>query len=287
MKWFNLGDSVNSLSLLGALAILLVTAFVVGGYVKKMKDAKANVESTGEDFDGIGELTNHLPTGWALSFIAVIVYALWYWFIGYPLNSYSQVGEYNEEVKAHNEKFEAKFANADKETLKNIGESVFLVQCSQCHGVSGDGISGVAQNLTKWGSEAAIEDTIINGSEGMDYPLGIMSKGADLGVDNNTAKAIAAYVAKEVSAIKSTKNPNLVEQGREAFGVCAACHGEDGKGMDGSAPDLTKYGSKEFVVDVLNRGKTGYIGTMPTFTDGRLSEVQKRAVGEYISSLSK
>ena len=287
MKWFNLSDSVNSLSLLGALAILLISAFVIGGYVKKMKVAKDKVESTGEEWDGIGELKNNLPTGWAISFIAVMVWALWYFFLGYPLNSYSQIGEYNEEVEAHNAKFEQNFAGADKATLKNMGESVFLVQCAQCHGVSGDGINGVARDLTKWGSEASIEDAIINGSEGMEDPLGMMSKAADLGIDNNTAKAIAAYVAKEVSAIKSTKNPNLVEQGREAFGVCAACHGEDGKGMDGSAPDLTKYGSKEFVVDVLNRGKTGYIGTMPTFTDGRLSEVQKRAVGEYISSLSK
>ncbi|MBQ6223868.1 MAG: c-type cytochrome, partial [Campylobacter sp.] len=74
---------------------------------------------------------------------------------------------------------------------------------------------------------------------------------------------------------------------REAFGVCASCHGEDGKGMDGSAPDLTKYGSSEFVKEVLNRGKAGSIGVMPSFTDGRLSEVQKQAVGEFISSLAE
>lgn len=287
MKWFNLSDSVNSLSLLGALAILLISAFVIGGYVKKMKVAKDKVESTGEEWDGIGELKNNLPTGWAISFIAVMVWALWYFFLGYPLNSYSQIGEYNEEVKAHNAKFEQNFAGADKATLKNMGESVFLVQCAQCHGVSGDGINGVARDLTKWGSEAGIEDAIINGSEGMEYPLGMMSKAADLGIDNNTAKAIAAYVAKEVSAIKSTKNENLVWQGKEAFGVCASCHGEDGKGMDGSAPDLTKYGSSEFVKEVLNRGKAGSIGVMPSFTDGRLSEVQKQAVGEFISSLAE
>lgn len=287
MKWFNLSDSVNSLSLLGALAILLISAFVIGGYVKKMKVAKDKVESTGEEWDGIGELKNNLPTGWAISFIAVMVWALWYFFLGYPLNSYSQIGEYNEEVKAHNAKFEQNFAGADKATLKNMGESVFLVQCAQCHGVSGDGINGVARDLTKWGSEAGIEDAIINGSEGMEYPLGMMSKAADLGIDNNTAKAIAAYVAKEISAIKSTKNENLVSQGREAFGVCASCHGEDGKGMDGSAPDLTKYGSSEFVKEVLNRGKAGSIGVMPSFTDGRLSEVQKQAVGEFISSLAE
>lgn len=69
--------------------------------------------------------------------------------------------------------------------------------------------------------------------------------------------------------------------------VCAACHGEDGKGMEGMAPDLTKYGSADFVVDVLNRGKLGFIGKMPAFNDGRLTDIQKRAVGEYVISLSK
>lgn len=29
---------------------------------------------------------------------------------------------------------------------------------------------------------------------------------------------------------------------------CVACHGPDSKGMGGMAPDLTKYGSADFVV---------------------------------------
>ena len=37
MEWLNLGDSVNQLALLGAIAILALTIFVVGGYIKKMK----------------------------------------------------------------------------------------------------------------------------------------------------------------------------------------------------------------------------------------------------------
>ena len=282
MKW--LSDNVNLLAILGSLALLLITFFVVGGYVKKMKDAKEKVESTGEEWDGIGELTNNLPTGWALSFIAVMCWALWYFFLGYPLNSYSQIGEYNEEVSKHNVAYESKHANADKDTLKAMGESVFLVQCSQCHGVDAGGINGKAADLMKWGHESAIVETINKGSKGMNYPLGEMPGGM---ADSETAKAIAAYMAKEISAIKRTNNPKLIEQGREAWGVCAACHGEDGKGMDGAAPDLTKYGSHEFVVDVLKRGKTGSIGVMPTFTDGRLSDIQLKAVGEYISSLEE
>ena len=62
--------------------------------------------------------------------------------------------------------------------------------------------------------------------------------------------------------------------------------GEDGKGMDGMTPDLSKYGSSDFVVDVLNRGKSGFIGVMPNFANsGVLNATQQKAVGAYINSL--
>lgn len=284
MKWFNLSDNVNSLSLLGAALIILLTLFVVGKYFKQMKEKKGDVELTGEEWDGIGEQTNEIPVGWSVTFILLIVWAIWYFFIGYPLNSFSQVGMYNEEVKAHNAKFEAKFANPDKATLLAMGEGIYLVQCSQCHGISGDGINGKSRDLTKWGNEAGLVDIIKHGSKGLEYPLGEMTPGL---VEDKDIVAVAAFVASEVSAIKATKNPHLVEQGREAYAICTSCHGMDGKGMDGNAPDITKYGTSDFVVDVLNRGKHGYIGQMPSFTDGRLSDTQKRAVGEYITSLAK
>ncbi len=55
--------------------------------------------------------------------------------------------------------------------------------------------------------------------------------------------------------------------------------------MGGQAPDISAYGTPKFVIDVLNRGKKGFIGTMPKFNDGRLTEVQKKAVATYILSL--
>ncbi len=280
-----LSDNINLLALLGAALTLLITIFVVSIYAKQMKVKKEGGVLTEDDWDGIKEYKNELPVGWAIMFVLLIIWALWYYLLGYPLNSFSQVGMYNEEVKEHTVKFESKYANADIDTLKQMGQGIFMVQCSQCHGLSGDGINGKAQDLTIWGSEKAIYDTIMNGSKGMNYPLGEMPAGLET---EQNAKAIAAYVAKELSQIKTTENPNLVEQGKEAFVTCVACHGEDGKGMDGQAPDLTKYASSSFVNDVLNRGKSGNIGVMPNFVqDGRLNEVQIKAVSEYVNSLSK
>ena len=284
MQWFNLGDDVNLLALVGAVAIVALTAFVAGKYVRQMKIAKEGGELSEHSWDGIGEYKNPLPLGWAVVYVLVIVWALWYMLAGYPLNSYSQIGEYNEEVAAANAKFEKSFANPDAKTLHAMGESVFLVQCSACHGITGDGINGKAADLAVWGSEEGIYNAIINGSKGLEYPMGEMPAGM---ADEEGAKAIAAYIAKEISGIKKTKNENLVASGKEQFAACAACHGEDGKGMDGMSPDLSKYGTASFVEDVLQCGKKGAIGAMPKFNDGRLNALQQKAVGEYVISLSK
>jgi len=284
MQWFNLEDNVNLLALIGALAIFALTAFVTAKYVKQMKIAKEGGELSEHSWDGIGEYKNPLPLGWAIVYALVIVWALWYMLAGYPLNSYSQIGEYNEEVAAANAKFEKRFANPDIKTLHAMGESVFLVQCSACHGITGDGIGGKAADLALWGSEEGIVDAILKGSKGLDYPMGEMPAGM---ADEEGAKAIAAYIAKEISGIKKAKNENLVASGKELFAACAACHGEDGKGMEGMSPDLSKYGTASFVEDVLQRGKKGDIGAMPKFNDGRLNALQQKAVGEYVISLSK
>lgn len=288
MQWFNLDDSVNLLSIIGAAVIIIATFIVVGRYVGQMKVKKdENVEMAEHSWDGIGEYKNALPTGWALMFVLLLVWGIWYILFGYPVNSYSQIGEYNDEVAASNAKFASKYAQPDAATLKAMGQNIFLVQCSACHGVTGTGIGGKAANLSIWGSEKGIYEAIIKGSKGLDYPGGDMPAGADLGIDDATAKAIAAYVAAEISAIKKTAHPELIQAGREAYASCAACHGDDGKGMDGTFPDLSQYGSANFVVNVLNRGKHGFIGIMPKFEDNRLNSVQKQAVGEYVISISK
>lgn len=284
MEWLNLDDNINMLALIGSAVIVIATFVVAGKYIKQMKDDVSDGELAEDNWDGIGEYKNPLPMGWAVVFVLSIIWALWYFLMGYPLNSYSQIGEYNEEVAAYNANFESKWTNPDHATLMGMGEGIFLVQCAPCHGITGDGMGDVSQNLQKWGNEEAIVNVILKGSKGLGYPLGEMPAGL---LDEASAKAVAAYMAKEVSAIKTTQNPELVEMGRALWATCAACHGEDGKGMGGQSPNLAEYGSSAFVVDVLNRGKNGAIGNMPAFKDGRLSDVQKQAVGTYVTSLSK
>ncbi len=285
MQWLNLKDNVNLLSLIGAILIILITLVIVGRMFKQMKEKKEESELSEHNWDGITEYKNTVPTGWALVFFLAIVWAIWYFLWGYPLNSFSSIGQYNEEVAIHNAKFEEKFKNLSAEDKIAMGQNIFLVQCAACHGITGDGINGKAQNLNVWGSEEGLIEVIKKGSKGMNFPGGEMPTAADLGITEEDVVAIAAYVAKDISAIKKTVNENLIIKGKEAYATCAACHGEDGKGQDGIFPDLTKYGSSAFVADVLHMGKAGFIGIMPSFLG--LNDIQKEAVGEYIISLSR
>jgi len=281
MNWLN--DNVNMLALIGAAAIIIITVFVVGKYIKQMKTDKSTGVLAEESWDGIGEYQNELPIGWAVIFLGTIIWALWYFLTGYPLNGYSQIGQYNEEVAAYNTKFENKWANPDDQTLLGMGEGVFLVQCAPCHGITGDGMNGKAADLTSWGLEKSIVHTIAVGSKGSGYPLGEMPAGL---LDPESAKAVSAYMVEKVTKV-GTKNPDLVSTGEALWPTCAACHGQDGKGMGGSAPAIADYGKAGFVASVLTNGKKGMIGEMPAFNDGRLTQIQKLAVGKYVNSLSE
>lgn len=276
------------IAMLGGLAffvVVVVTAIVVMGYVKKMKEKSVSEASLcDENWDGIGEYKNDIPTGWFVIYFMTMIWAAWYWLAGYPLNAYSQIGEYNGEVAAHNAKFTDKFANADEATLKAMGESVFLANCVQCHGQTGDGMDGKATDLSKWGNETGIMTTIKNGAKGLAFPMGEMPAGL---ADDATAKKIAAYVMAEISTAKKSSDATVVAEGKAAYATaCASCHGEDGKGMSGMSPDLSTYGTPKFAAEtVLVRGKKGHIGSMPSFEkSGLLNKTQFMAVSTYINA---
>ncbi|MFK5969311.1 MAG: cbb3-type cytochrome c oxidase N-terminal domain-containing protein [Candidatus Marithrix sp.] len=279
-------DTINILSMIAAGIIVGLTAMVMVQYLNQIKNDRATGELAEENWDGIGEYKNELPFGWAISFLLTTVFAIWYFLSGYPLNAFSQIGQYNEEVNMHNAKFETTFSNADEETLNEMGESIFLVQCAPCHGVSGDGIEARAADFTKWGAEEGIVNSVLHGSKGLGYAMGEMPSGL---LDEQSAKAVSSYIMAEISTYGKTKNPDLVATGKELYSACAACHGDDGKGMYGTSPDLTKYGTSTFVADVLQSGKKGFIGAMPTYKveDGVMTPIQQRAVGTFISHLSK
>ena len=265
-------DYINSLTMIGAVAIIVITVFTTLKYVNQMKNDTASGELKDESWDGIGEYTNNVPTGWAIAFIGTFFYMFWYFAYGYPINSFSQIGQFNEETLDYNAKFEKKWENPSKETLEAMGQSTYLVQCAPCHGIDAEGIEGKAHNLTKRIAKDQVVYVINNGANNLKsaYPGG-MPAGMAYGPD---VEIVAEYVANGFKGEQPA-----------AYASCAGCHGVDGRGMPYVAPNIREY-DDAIVSAVLKDGKKGNIGMMPSF-DGRLNETQQKALAAYIRSLGE
>lgn len=276
-------DIVNKLAMLGAVATATIAIFVALKYIRQMQTDKASGKLADENWDGIGEYKNELPFGWAIIFFGLIIWAIWYFLAGYPVNAYSQIGEYNDDVAAHDAKFEAQYANMDESSLKAMGESIFIVQCAPCHGLQADGIDGKAADLHSRIAESSVKYVVMNGSNnnlvGTGVPMpdrnGLLNANTGALITDAEIESVSKYVAGN---LKGTEGADVYA------GTCAACHGADGAGMDMVAPNIAEM-TPSMVDAVIKHGKKGAIGTMPAFNN--LTEVQAKAIDAYVSSLSK
>jgi len=279
------GDIVNMLAIAGAVALVIITVFVVIKYVRQMQVDQATGELADETWDNIGEYKNPVPMGWAIMFLGTMIWGMWYFVAGYPVNAYSQIGEYNEDVAAHDAKFEKQYAGIKGEKLVNMGESVYLVECVACHGLNADGNNEIdAADLNNRISAKSVKYVVNHGSNnkllGSEMPMpdrnGLFNANTGALITDAEIDAVASYVA---GGFKGTG------KGADVFaGVCSSCHGADGKGMQYVAPNIRDW-SEALVVNVLDNGKVGTIGTMPAMD--RLNKKQKEAVAAYVMSLKE
>jgi len=265
----DLSDSINAIAMGGAIAIATITAYVTTKYIGQMKTDTATGQLLDDNWDGIGEYSNELPSGWAYSFLGTIIWLVWYWLMGYPVNQFSQIGQYNEEVLAKKAAYEKQFKDISDDQLVDMGKSLFFVQCAPCHGDTADGLSGRAHDLTARISKNEVLYTIKNGSNQLGYPMGMMPPGMASGKD---AEDIATYIAGGLKGEKPA-----------AIAACASCHGADLKGNGGMAPNLTGY-DNTLISHVLEHGKKGNIGRMPSFKT-LVTPVQEKALAAYLQSI--
>ena len=165
-----------------------------------------------------------------------------------------------------------------------FGASLYANHCAMCHGSDARGAKGFP-NLTdadwQWGgSPDDILTTILHGRQAA-MPALAPAVGGDVGVTE-----VAAYV-QSLSGIKA--DPALVAAGKAKFGgVCAACHGIEGKGNPAlGAPNLTDdawlYGSDfDSIREAITLGRNGM---MPAHLP-IIGETRTRLAAAYVWSLS-
>lgn len=279
------------------------------------KDAVTGTETTGHEWDGIKELNTPLPKWWLYVFYATIVWSIGYWviypawpsFSGYTrgILGYNTRAEFNETMVAaaqSHQQFTDRIAAmdvevvaADPELLRYAmagGRAVFGENCAPCHGSGGQGAKGfpvLADDDWIWGGDlAAIQQTVLYGVRSAHDETRI-SDMPKFGTDGILDAAQIADVTQYVLSLGGrAEDAASVERGAVVFAEnCAACHGEQGEGMQevgapSLADDIWLFGdSAEAISAQISNPRQG---VMPAW-DGRLNETAIKMATVYVHSL--
>ncbi|MDP3221624.1 MAG: cytochrome-c oxidase, cbb3-type subunit III, partial [Rubrivivax sp.] len=261
-SWFVAAATV--VSLLACLVLL---------FIASRRQVMADDNTTGHVWDeDLREMNNPLPRWWMWLFVLTVVFAAVYLAFYPGLGSHpgslkwTSVGQYEAEqakartamepVYARYVKMSAEELGRDEQAM-GIGQRLFLNNCAQCHGSDARGSKGFP-NLADndWLGPNTLDDVkkvIVEGRQGVMPPMG-----AALGTAEDV-KNVAHYV---LSLSDSAHNNIAAQLGKAKFGVCAACHGADGKGNPLlGAPNLTDkvwlHGwGEQAIINIINVGKT-------------------------------
>lgn len=279
------------LSLVFCLVLLIIAS---------RRKVMAQDNTTGHVWDvDLKEMNNPLPRWWMWLFVITVVFAAVYLAFYPGLGSFAgtlkwtSVGQYEAEqdkARAAMQPVYQKYVSMSAEQLAQepaamgIGQRLFLNNCAQCHGSDGRGSLGFPnladQDWLGAGTHDYVKTVITEGRVGVMPPMA-----AAVGTSEDV-RNVAHYV---LSLSGSAHNNVAAQLGKGKFGVCAACHGADGKGnAQLGAPNLTDkiwlHGwGEQAIVNIVTQGKTN---AMPA--QGRLlTPEQIHVLGAYVLSLSQ
>lgn len=278
-------------------------------------DEISGTETTGHEWDGIKELNTPLPRWWLWTFYATIVWSIGYmiYYPAIPLIEGSTMGisgVTNRQV-VEQEMAAVREANADRLTriettpLEEIrkdedllrfavagGESLYKVNCSQCHGSGAQGAPGYP-NLNDddwiWGGHLeALYVTIKHGVRNQDDDDARFSEMPAYGdglLERSQISDITQYVLQLASL---DHNAEAAARGAEPYAEnCAACHGETGQGgREFGAPRLSDAlwlygGTADEIALQISQPRHG---VMPPW-GARLGEASVKQLALYVHSL--
>jgi cytochrome c oxidase cbb3-type subunit III len=259
-------------------------------------------DTTGHVWDGdLQEFHNPLPRWWMWLFYLTIAFSIIYLILFPGLGTqfkgvlgWTSSGQHAAEVKAAEAQFGPMLAQYQAQPVEKLagdaraqqmGERIFLNNCSQCHGSDARGTRGfpnLADGVWFWGgTPEAIQVSIAAGRQAAMPPMAAAVGGPDDVVD------VAHYV---LSLSNSAHDSVRAIRGKDKFAACAACHGADGKGNPAlGARDLTTpsgwiYGrTVAGITETITQGRGG---VMPAFK-GIVSDAQIHLLTAYVYGLNK
>jgi cytochrome c oxidase cbb3-type subunit III len=267
---------------------------------KRKKGDAVSTQTTGHVWDGdLTEYNNPLPRWWINLFYLTIIFAIAYlvWFPGLGSfqgkSGWSSKAQHDIDKKAGDEKLAKSFAKfqqlpidviAQDAKAMTTGRRIYINNCAMCHGSDargGRGFPNLADNNWQWPNKP--DDILVTIREGRQAAM------PALGTIMESEAGISEVVVYVQSLSGMPVSDAIANAGKKRFeGICAACHGADGKGNTAiGAPNLTDdvwlYGNEfESLKKTVREGRNGH---MPAHS-GVLSETQIRLVGAYVWSQS-
>ncbi|WP_417670542.1 cytochrome-c oxidase, cbb3-type subunit III [Roseibium sp.] len=282
---------------------------------EKEIDQISGVETTGHEWDGLKELNNPLPRWWLYSFYACIVWAIGYWVVypSWPLISSYTAGVMGDSqranaIAAYEEGIAARSGLGDKlvaasfeeirttpellEFATASGRAAFGDNCAPCHGtgaVGSPGYPNLQDDNWIWGGTLDdIHVTLLYGirSGHDDARIGDMPAfGTDELLTREEISQVSSYVASK-AGLEPEEGVDLAAGETLYVDNCAACHGDDLKGLqEVGAPNLTAatylYGKSVDAIKAQVHGPRN--GVMPGWVD-RLDEATIKSLTVYVHS---
>jgi cytochrome c oxidase cbb3-type subunit 3 len=276
-----MSDFVSGFWNMYVMVIVLLSVLGCGVFLWTQSSANHKPgETTGHVWDeDLAEYSNPLPSWWRWLFYITVVFALVYVAM-YPgfgnfagQFGWTSKGQYEKEMADADTKYGPifkKYQSQDIMTVaanseaKEMGQRLYLTYCSQCHGSDAKGAKGFP-NLTDkdwlWGGTPdQIKETLVKGRD-----ANMPAKGVKPDLNGDQIKDLANFV-RSLSGLSA--DSIRAQRGKEVFGAaCAACHGAEGKGTVGLAPNLTDKtwlysSSEEAIIETITKGK---VNRMPAF----------------------
>ena len=283
------------------------------------RDPLTGHETTGHEWDGITELNTRVPRAvwWFIGITHVWALIIWILMPTWPLiNTYTKglLGVDQRERVAEDVR-ELRLGRADwvdaieeqsfdeiradpflMDIVAKTGPVLFADNCSGCHGAEaqgGPGFPSLTDPAWLWGGEdETIMETLrvgINAPHPETRVSQMMAFGRDGILTREEVRTVVDYVMS-LSNAETGVDPVRLAEGAGIFAEnCAACHGEDAKGLrEMGAPDLTDNfwlygGDADSLFRTVHDGRQGW---MPAWED-RMSLTDRKIMTLYLEQLRR
>ncbi|GGE93551.1 cytochrome-c oxidase, cbb3-type subunit III [Stappia taiwanensis] len=279
-------------------------------------DEISGVETTGHEWDGLKELNNPLPRWWLYMTYACIVWAIGYWIVypSWPLVSSYATGVLGDSQRANalaaydagmaeRAQIGEKLINASLEEIQSTqsllefamanGKAAFGDNCAACHGSGATGAIGypnLQDDQWIWGGtlddiHTTLQYGIRSGHD--EARIGDMPAfGADELLSKEEIRQVANYVG-EKAGLEPEEGIDLAAGETVYVDNCAACHGEDLKGMrEVGAPNLLarNYLYGKSIDSIVAQVTDSRNGVMPAWST-RLEPATVKSLAVYVHAL--